>query len=87
MTTNEPPEIATIPRPEGTVVINPTGMAFTYEQANGQEIISVLVDTAGLGAFQIPLTVEAAGAAAQRLASMVCGLPALRSEWAARHPQ
>ncbi|ORV90666.1 hypothetical protein AWC11_12035 [Mycobacterium interjectum] len=84
---NEPPQIETILRPEGTVVINPTGMAFTYQQANGQEIISVLVDTTALGAFQIPLTVEAAGAAAQRLASMVGGLPALRSEWAARHPQ
>lgn len=74
-------EITTITRPAGTVLVNPRGIAFTYDRANDKDILSILVDDKRIGALQILFTPSGALAVIDHLTAMIDDLDALRAEW------
>lgn len=79
------PEITTVTRPAETIMVNPQGLAYTYEQVNGRDIISILLDDKRLGSLMVALTPEGANHVAAHLSAMVGDLDALRAEHQRRH--
>jgi hypothetical protein len=78
-------EITTVIRPPETITVNPTGLAYTYDRINGQDVISILLEDRRVGALMVTLTPEGAQHVAAHLSAMVGDLDALRAEHRRRH--
>lgn len=76
-----PNEITTVTRPSGTILVNPSGMAFVYDFINGEDVLSLLVEDKRLGALQVALSPAAAQHVAAHLTAMAGDVTALRAEW------
>lgn len=77
-------EITTVTRPTDTIVINPQALAYTYDNADGQDIISILLDDKRIGALMVALTPDGARHVAAHLNAMCEDLGGLRTEWQRR---
>ncbi|OBJ49540.1 hypothetical protein [Mycobacterium sp. 1423905.2] len=70
--------------PDDTISVGPTEVDVIYEQHGGEELLSLLINTARVGHFSIAFTVDEVRAVIANLSMMVDNLEHLRAEWA-RH--
>lgn len=78
-------DISPIELPRGTVTITPTALDYVYLRANGNDVISVVIQDRRVGSIQVLLTPGAAQHVSAHLAGMVGQLDELRAQWNERN--